>query len=327
MTSQDSLLHRVAAYCAKHELISDNSTIILGLSGGPDSIFLLHALAPLHHNGTISLVAAHLDHEWRATSSNDALFCQTACDALGIPLVVQKMSQLSSQPKFNGSLEDLGRTVRRHFFETVCAQHNGSAIALGHHAQDQQETFFIRLIRGSSLSGLVGMQPKNGLYIRPLLELNKSDIVAYLDAHHIAYVTDESNASDMFLRNRIRNNVLPALNACDNRFDQNFFATLERLQKAERLLEDITSKTLADISEMRNERCVLDKNKLCVLTDALQDRVIMAWLIRNGVQFPLHEGFLKEIKKFIAQPGSATHAMYATWNLKRTSHFLFIDKK
>lgn len=320
------LMARIDQAIARHNLIQPYSTIILGLSGGPDSMFLLHVLARLHNQGTINLVAAHLDHEWRTNSSDDALFCQKICDQLGVPLTIQKMSQLSAAPKFNGSLEERGRIMRRHFLETVRAQHQASAIALGHHADDQQETFFIRLIRGTSLSGLIGMQPKSGSYIRPLLTVHKAEILNYLTHHAIPYCIDPSNESDAYLRNRIRNRVIPALQSCDQRFDKNFFTTLERLSKTEEALEVITSQTIEQISSLQNNKRMIAQSAFAQLTPALQDRIIMAWLCSEKVPFPVHEGFLKEIKKFMLGTHGGTHAVHAQWALIKQKQRIWIEK-
>ena len=154
-----------------NNLIAESSKIILGLSGGPDSIYLLHKLASLRNTGTIKeLIAAHLDHEWRQDSAKDVAFCKQACKSLNVPFVSKKLSELNLS--FKGSPEEIGRNARRYFLEQIRTKHNADLIALGHHLQDQEETFFIRLIRGTSLSGLCAMWPKKGFYIRPLLQMN-----------------------------------------------------------------------------------------------------------------------------------------------------------
>src|SRR5260221_9609791 len=147
--------------------------------------------------------------------------------------------------------------MRRYFFEKVLQEHNADCIALAHHAQDQEETFFIRLIRGSSLTGLTAIKAKHGHYIRPLLETNKSDILAWLHENNIPYATDTTNDSSDYLRNRIRMNVLPALRTCDDRFATNFLSTLNRLQSTEQFLEQLTLKTFEDISYIQtNQRYI-----------------------------------------------------------------------
>ena len=181
----NDLLSKIHTAIKKDALINPGDTLIVGLSGGPDSLFLLHFLASIRAELNLTLVAAHLDHGWRTNSADDAKFCQEASAALGVPCVTQKISDLGLTLKFNGSLEEVGRQARRHFLQGIKEQYQAQAIALGHHLQDQQETFFIRLIRGTSLSGLVSMRSRHGSFIRPLLSICKQDILAYLDAHAI----------------------------------------------------------------------------------------------------------------------------------------------
>ena len=145
------MIKAIHAFIAHHNLIFANKTVVVGLSGGPDSVFLLHLLSTKFN---IDLIAAHLDHEWRPDSHKDVEFCRDLAKKYDVPFVTQEISELPISLKFDGSLEDVGRRARRFFFESICTSHNADLIAVAHHAQDQQETFFIRLLRGASLTGL-----------------------------------------------------------------------------------------------------------------------------------------------------------------------------
>ncbi len=140
------MIKQIDAFIAQYNLLPAGSTVVLGLSGGPDSVFLLHLLA----DKNIKLIAAHLDHEWRADSADDVTFCKKLAQKYNVPFITAKASELKRTFKWDGSQEQLGRAMRRHFFATVAAAHATDSIALAHHAQDQQETFFIRLMRGRS---------------------------------------------------------------------------------------------------------------------------------------------------------------------------------
>jgi len=321
------IIDHVHQFIQKHNLIPEGSTIVLGLSGGPDSLFLLHLLSSLHKKGNISLIAAHLDHQWREHSYKDVQFCLEATQALGVPLVVGKRSELTTEKKWNGSLEELGRTMRQQFLTTVAKKHNATLIALGHHAQDQQETFFIRLMRGASLAGLTAMRPKQGMFIRPLLQTNKKDIVAYLEQNNIAYLIDPTNVSPEFLRNRIRNNVLPALQQCDTRFDQNFLETLNRLQATEDYLRDHTQELFEGCVRIENNCLWLNINQLLKFHPIMQQRIIMEWLMHARVPFTPTATFLQEIIRFCKQPGSKTHKMHNDWMLIKEKEWVTIAAK
>ena len=182
MIKNKALVQSLHIYCQKKKLIPSGITLIIGLSGGPDSVFLIYFLHEFQSLYKIKLIAAHLDHQWRENSAQDVKFCQQVCENLRIPFVTKKIGELSVPFKNNGSQEELGRKYRRFFLESIRKEYNADFIALGHHADDQQETFFIRLARGSSLTGLTCMKEKEGIYLRPLLTVNKSDILEYLHA-------------------------------------------------------------------------------------------------------------------------------------------------
>ena len=302
-------------------VIPNNATIVVGLSGGPDSVFLLHTLAGFQKEKNLTLIAAHLDHGWRPESASDAEFCKELADKYGITYKSKKLSEISISK--DGSKEEIGRKARRFFFESLAKEYNAAAITLAHHADDQMENFFIRLIRGASLNGLVGMKEKEGLYIRPLLDLKKRDILTFLDEHTIPYLIDPSNESPEFLRNRIRNTVIPALRECDNRFDHNFSSTHKNLQETEEFLQQLAKKTLSEISD--NNQIIIVK--LLALHPVLRNRILINWLITNKVSFTPSQGLLDEIVRFLEQSGEGKHMFYEQWNLVKEKELVYISKK
>lgn len=312
-------------FIKKEQLIIADSTIIIGLSGGPDSVFLAHFLANLQKEYNLRLIAAHLDHEWRTESFKDIQFCQQLCDNLGIKLVSQKISDLGLTLKFNGSKEEIGRKARRFFLEKVRAQMNAQAIALGHHAQDQQETFFIRLLRGASLSGLTAMKPKEGVYIRPLLHTHKADIVAFLKSNAMPYIIDPSNESDIYLRNRIRSNVIPALKLCDARFDANFMTTMQRLQETESFLDELTQHTFQAIAT-HTDLWRIDCAQLIALHPSLRYRILLHWFCQEQIPFIPSQSFFDEIIRFLNSPASRKHTLHTHWVLVKKKNLAWVEK-
>lgn len=321
------LIEQINHFVQKNQLMPSGSKIILGLSGGPDSVFLFHYLADLQQKGIITLVAAHLDHEWRDDSSKDKQFCHEMARNLEIVCTSRKMSELGSADKFNGSLEELGRNARRYFLEDVKKEYNADYIALAHHVQDQQETFFIRLIRGTSLTGLTAMRPKHGSYIRPLLEINKKDIIVWLEEHNVPYLTDPSNAMPTFLRNRIRASVLPALQECDERFDVNFLVTLNRLKETENFLEHHTIEVFNTISSVIEHRRWLNLMQFLNMHEVMQYRVLMHWLMNEDVPFSSTQAFLDEVIRFLKQPEGKTHDIHEQWSLVKKKGLVTILKQ
>lgn len=331
---------KIISYINHNKLFSTGSKLVIGLSGGPDSVFLLHVLAELKDSLNISLIAAHLDHQWRENSHNDVLFCRNLAETLQVPFVTNSINELGKEFISNGSLEAKGRAARRYFLEKVANDHNADAITLGHHLQDQEETFFIRLIRGSSLTGLKCMLPKDGKYIRPLLETNKSEIVEYLDAHNIAYLTDPTNEQHTYLRNRIRAKVLPALQECDERFDGNFLSTLHCLQEAEEYLQKETEKIYREITNPvhilqqtqdmnglinTSNKCYLKLESFLQLHPFMQHRIIIYWLIQHKVPFTPSEALLQEILRFLQHPAGGVHAIHTSWRINKKKNLASIE--
>lgn len=316
----------IFSFIEKEQLIPKGSTIVLGLSGGPDSVFLLFVLLELKKEGHIAeIIVAHLDHEWRADSQNDTDFCETLAQSHGLPFETAKLSELPISLKWNGSKEQIARTARRFFLESIAKQYTAHAIALGQHVQDQQETFFIRLLRGTSLSGLCGMWPKKGLYIRPLLHTNKEDIHAYLERNGIGYLEDPSNKDQSFLRNRIRMHVIPALKQADERFDASFEQTIDRLQQAEMYLNQHAKQLLDTMSEKRNGILSLDTTQFCTQPAIMQSRLIILWLTQAEVQFPVTQTFIDEIIRFLQSPHGGSHAVHETWKIVKKQNIATIQ--
>lgn len=321
---KDILIQQVHQYITAHQLIEPHTSLVVGLSGGPDSIFLLECLLPLQQIMGIKLIGAHLDHEWRPDSEKDVKFCQSVCNTYGIELVVEKISNLSSSLKFEGSKEEYGRRARRMFFESVAKKYKATRIALAHHENDQQETFFIRLIRGAGITGLAGMRAHEGKYIRPLLFLSKQEIVNYLDNHGISYLQDPSNLSREFLRNCIRLDVIPAINACDNRFEKNFSHTITNLQQVDDLLEELAQHMWHEIANEKNQ---ININKLLNLQPILRHRIVLIWLKKAQVTFIPRKKFFEELYRFLSQPGSKTHHIHHTWSIIKNQELAEISQK
>lgn len=320
------IFNNIYSFIENNHLITANSTIIIGLSGGPDSVFLTYLLNALKEHYNITLIAVHLDHEWRTNSADDILFCAQLCKQLAIPFMSKKGSQLKITSKKTGSQEELGRKMRRAFLEEVAQQYDAYAIALGHHMQDQQETFFIRLIRSATLSGLTSMRPKAGKYIRPLLETNKEAILTYLHEHDIPYLTDPTNSSLNYLRNRIRLKVLPALQETDARFDANFLRTLRALQETDDFLYKLTLDTYKKIVIDMDDMPLLDLQSLLALDNFLQKRVLLHWIVENKVSFELTEKLLQEIQRFLVQKKSNQHTLHQQWAIIKKNGLVGIKK-
>lgn len=322
-----SIYNRIDAFVSKHQLISPGQTIIVGLSGGPDSVYLLHYLLQKKEFYDATIIAAHLNHEWRDSAQVDESFCIELCRKLDVPLVTKKMSELNLDIKPSGSKEQDARHARRSFLEHLARFYNADTIAVAHHADDQIETFFIRLMRGAGLTGLAGMRPKNGKYIRPLLSISKKDIMTWLEEQNVSYVIDPTNESFAYLRNRIRHKLIPLMHEIDDRFINSCKQTLERLQDTELFLAHLTKQAFSDIAvfDRTKKVYVVDKQKFMALEPVLRYRVLVDWLAAEKVHFPVTQAFFDEIIRFIGNSENKPHSLHNRWKLIKTKSNMYIQ--
>ena len=202
------MLSTVQAYIAQHQLLRPTAPVIVGLSGGADSVALLHILTRLGY----PCVAAHCNFHLRNDESDaDADFAQQTAEALG--LLFRRIDfDTADYARQNGvSTEMAARTLRYEWFETLRRELGAEAIAVAHHRDDNVETVLLNLIRGTGLSGLCGMRPRNGHIVRPLLSVDRHQIVRWLTDRHLPFRTDSSNVSDVYRRNFVRLRLLPLM--------------------------------------------------------------------------------------------------------------------
>lgn len=207
------ILDKLKNTIKKYNMIDKNDKVVIGLSGGPDSVCLLYLLGSLRRELKISLHIAHLDHMLRKDSYKDKLFVERLAERLKIPSTCQEIN-VKALAK-GGSLEEIARNARLGFLFKVAKDIKADKIALGHTRDDQAETVLMRILRGSGLYGLSSILPKRDIagyvVIRPLIELRRLEIQKYLKRKKIIPRTDYTNLRDIYLRNRIRNRLLPLL--------------------------------------------------------------------------------------------------------------------
>lgn len=332
MNKLDDLNNKVKSFILKYKLIKPHDAIVVGLSGGIDSVCLINILKSFEKEFNLKLIAAHLDHEWRSTSGDDLNFCKELAQNLNIEFASEKASniKLKKKPK-SDSKEELGRLLRRQFFELVLEQYQASSIALGHHFDDQIETFLIRLIRGANISGLSSIKPVNSCYIRPLLEIKKEELIEYIKLNELDYVEDITNDYDIYLRNRIRKYVVPELRDCDERFDTNFSKAIINIQKADNFIESCSQELFDKITYKKDNITYIDRKKFIEFLSGnynyLEHNIILIWLCSYGVEFTPSSRFFDEILKFIKNSESKKHLIHSKWFLSRDKDYIKINIK
>lgn len=184
-------------------------TLLVAVSGGRDSVCLLHYLASLPRDFTVA--AAHLDHGQRPTAGRDVAFVRDLCQKLGVPCYVERADVPALAQAAGVGLEEAGRRARYDFFLRTAEAIGAQRIATAHHADDQAETVLLNLLRGTGPQGLAGIPPVRGPIVRPLLQTTRREIEDYLHEHGLSWVEDETNADETLRRNLLRHRLMPQL--------------------------------------------------------------------------------------------------------------------
>lgn len=239
MYSPSRTLQKVNATLSRYSMIQPGDLVVAAVSGGPDSVCLVHILHKLEDAFDFHLIVAHFDHGLRpAEDDAETHFVSTLADSMKIPFETAKGRLLGKRT--SGSQEEASRNARYAFLEKVRKSHKAGKIALGHNLNDQAETVVMRLLRGSGPSGLAGIPPcRNGFIIRPLIEIERTEIEQYLKAENLASITDSSNLATDYLRNRIRLEVMPLLAKHQPRLAHLLGQTAEILRDEHSYLERI----------------------------------------------------------------------------------------
>lgn len=227
------LLERAQAFITREKLFPENASLLVAVSGGIDSMVLLHLLWSLKY----SVSAAHVNYRLRGEESdNDAKFVATKATELGIPFDYRSSNADELHAMRTGNLQSIARKIRYEWLQELAKKRQVHHICTAHHLDDNLETTLLQLTRGTALTGLTGMQPKleNGI-CRPLLDAPRKMIEDYARHHQLSWREDRSNATDDYNRNRLRHQVLPSLHALLPDAHQRLATTFERLRAEEKL--------------------------------------------------------------------------------------------
>ncbi len=206
------VLDRVRETIRRHGLAAPGTRVLLGVSGGSDSVALAFLLRELDAARELTVAGlAHFNHQLRPTAARDEAFVQTLGERLGWPVVADRGDVAGRARRERRSIEDAARTSRHEFFERARIETGAALVALGHTRDDQAETFLLRLVRGAGVRGLSAMHPRAGCIVRPLLDCRRAELRAYLAEVDAAFVEDESNADLAIPRNRVRAELVPFL--------------------------------------------------------------------------------------------------------------------
>lgn len=270
------MVEKVKRYAKKWHMLDEQDRIIVGVSGGADSVCLLFVLSEIRKEIPIDLVVVHVNHGLRGAEADaDEAYVKQLCETLAIPFCSYRENIELIAKSRKQSTEEAGREVRRACFADTLERYGGNKIALAHHKNDNAETMLHNLARGTGLKGLGGMKPVQGIYIRPLLCLDRAEIEAFLRERGISYCEDVTNASDDYTRNRIRNHVLPFFEKEVNAAAVDHMGeTMAQLQEIQAFLELQTEEAFDGAVRMEEKSCLLLKSQLDALHIAIRKLVI-----------------------------------------------------
>lgn len=318
------LIHKIKNTIIRENLIEKHDKILIGLSGGADSVFLLNILIQLQRDLDFEIYTCHINHSYRDTALMDENFSRKISEENNIKFFSKKVDMKQYSIDHSISLEDSGRILRYKYFNEILKSEDFNKIAVAHHLDDQVETFFLHLFRGSGIDGLCGMQYQNKNIIRPLLDVSKSEILNYLDENDIDYVTDETNFVADVQRNKIRLEMLPYIqDNFNSSISESIYRTVNILKDSKEIIDDVTNfkykklvnqengEYFIDVDLFEREKKSVRRNIIRKLLIALNgsnqdirmvyiDDIIELFDLKNGSQYVFKDySFFKSYDKVI----------------------------
>ncbi|WP_020620857.1 tRNA lysidine(34) synthetase TilS [Paenibacillus daejeonensis] len=274
----NQLLNEISATAAREGLWRAGERILVAVSGGPDSVALLHILSQLAERERFLLTAAHIHHGLRQASDQEAEAVQQLCQSLSIACEYERLDVPAHKQRSGLSTQLAARELRYRFLHETAERIGASRIALGHHADDQAETVLMRVLRGTGLSGLAGMKMRRSDHgvelIRPLLAMPKSKLIEYCEVQGLIYSEDASNTDRHYLRNALRLDVMPQLQTYNPELREALCRLGEMASQEDDLLQSQTEQCYKRLVRPEKDGLSMDRQDLLGLHVALQRRLI-----------------------------------------------------
>ena len=319
----------------KHKLFQTGDHVLVGCSGGIDSMVLLHFLNSQKDELGISVAAIHVDHMLRGEESRqDFLFTKQTSEKWGVSFFGRAIPIPELWKARGGNKQQLCRTERYAYFLEVMEQTGAEKIATAHHADDQLETILMSGLRGSLQDGSFGVPVSRpfggGLLIRPQLGVDKGQIAAYAEAQGVPYREDSSNRESAYTRNRLRQRVLPLLKEENSEVSQNFVELAEDMQQDQQFLQELAEEKLSQLIQMREEGIILSAKRFRLEARALQKRMVLLLLnyLYNPKQIPVTRQLAEQMQEMM-QSSSGTVFLHLPQNYVATRQYdtVFLNRQ
>ena len=270
------LQKKVSEYCKENHLLARHDRIVIGVSGGADSVCLLRVLLNLREEYALSLYVVHVNHGLRKAAGEDADFVKALCEEWKVPMSLFVYDVAKEAEKRGMSLEEAGRAVRFEAYEEARKSFGANKVALAHHMDDQVETILWNLFRGSGAKGLTGIAAKREHFIRPLLCVSRKEITEFLTEIGQEHRTDETNSDNTYTRNRLRNRLIPAIEEEYNRqARKHIVSTGEIVSQMEDYVERQGEKAYARCVKKTSKRAFLIREKQLKKEEEILKRCVL----------------------------------------------------
>ena len=269
------LTETVRSTIIRHRMVVPGGMVVAAVSGGPDSMAMLHVLRELSPELGISIAVAHLDHGFRPEAADESRFVAAEAERIEVPFVSEKAGLKESLRENPENKQNAARNARYGFLERVADSLGASRIAVGHTADDQAETWLMRELRGSGAGGLSSIPPVRGRIIRPLIDVSRDDIMDYLAFKQVGSITDQSNLQPVYLRNRVRLELIPLLKKYNPKVVEALNHSVDILRAEDEFLTAYTDGLLPGLlSGSGPDVYELDLNAFMGLPAAIKRRVL-----------------------------------------------------
>ena len=267
----------------KYELIKSGDNIVLGISGGPDSICMLYILNSLKKDLNFNIYVAHINHMLRENAKLDEEYVKNTCEKLNIPVYIKHIKIKEIAEKEKRGIEETGRKVRYEFFEEILRKTNSNKIATAHNLNDSIETIILNIIRGTGISGLAGIEPiRENKFIRPLIKCERKEIEEYCKLNKLEPRIDESNYENKYNRNKIRNICIPYL---QKELNSNVIKNISRLSEIaneeQKYIEKNVEKSFNKICIENTENKIILDIKMFVKEELVIKRRLILYTINK----------------------------------------------
>ena len=304
----------------KYNLIESNDIIVVGFSGGPDSVFLVEMLKKLKNFINFKIYLVHINHLLRGEDADsDENFSFEYAKKNNLEIFIKRIPVKEIAKEIGKTLEEVGREERYKFFSEIYEKVRATKIATAHNKDDQIETFLFRLIRGTSLQGLEGIKIKNNNVIRPISEIYKKDILEYLNKNEIQYKIDKTNFENEFTRNSIRLDLIPFI---EERYNIKFKDKIFSLIKEIRENNQNNSLNLSDYTDSEN-RIILEKTKF--LSNFDKKNLLSLFLNKKNIE--VNRNKIDEISSLIKSNGTKKIDLDKSYRIVKEYTYLYIEDK